>query len=253
MRTKPRTARWMTTILGGVTAAGLATAVSAQTQPDPCATAPVTCATLITTRATSEVRIPNTVVDVSVAVNAAGANLSDVQRALATQSNGLLAYLKSQKVDRLITANINFSPDMRSQKNGPDKTVGYNGSEQVSFRTTPDKAPDILAGVLTNGANEIEGTTFTPTEQEIADARRKLSEDATKTAVAQADAIARAAGMHVVSVRDINVDNGVFQPRPMMRMALSAGIAAAPAPPMQAASGDQQLSVSVNITAAAMR
>lgn len=229
-----------------------ATIVAAQTQPDPCATAPASCATLITTRATSETRIPNTAVDVSVGVNASGKDLADVQRALATQSNGLLAYLRGQKVDRLITANINFSPDTRSQKNAPDKTVGYNGSEQVSFRTTPEKAPDILAGVLTNGANEIEGTTFTPTEQEIADARKKLSEDATKTAVAQADAIARAAGMHVVAVRNINVDNGMVQPMPRSRvMAFEAN--AAPAVPMQTASGDQQLSVSVNITAAAMR
>lgn len=219
---------------------------------DPCATAPATCATLITTRATSQTRIANTAVDVSVAVNAAGKDMPDVQRALATQSNGLLAYLRGQKVDRQITSNINFAPDTRSQKNGPEKTVGYNGSEEVSFRTTPEKAPDILAGVLTNGANEIQSTTFTPTEQEIADARKKLSEDATKTAVAQADAIARAAGMHVVAVRDINVDNGMVQPMPRARVMAFANVAA-PAVPMQTASGDQQISVSVNITAAAMR
>jgi uncharacterized protein YggE len=230
-----------------------ATIVAAQTQADPCATAPASCATLITTRATSETRIANTVVDVSVAVNAFGKDLAEVQRALATQSNGLLAYLRGQKVDRLITSNINFSPDTRSQKNGPDKTVGSNGSEQVSFRTTPEKAPDVLAGVLTNGANEIEGTTFTPTEQEISDARKKLSEDATKTAVAQADAIARAAGMHVVAVRNINVDNGMVQPMPRARVMAMNLDATAKLDPMQAASGDQQISVSVNITAAAMR
>ena len=241
----------MARILGGFAMAGLATAGLAQNQADPCATAPATCATLITTRATSEARIPNTVVDISVAVNAAGKDMPEVQRALATASNGLLAYLRGQKVERLLTANINFSPDMRTQKNAPDKTVGYNGSETVSFRTTPEKAPDILAGVLTNGANEIEGTTFTPTEQEIADARRKLSEDATKTAVTQADAIARAAGLHVVAVRDINVDNGVFQPMPRV-MKMSANVSM-DGVPMQTASGDQRLSVSVNITAAAMR
>ena len=230
---------------------GLAPAVFAQT-PDPCSTAPATCATLITTRATSETRIPNTAVDVSVGVSAAGKDLADVQRVLATQANGLLAYLKGQKVDRLMTTNISFSPDTRTQKNAPDKTVGYNGSEQVNFRTTPEKAPEILAGVLANGANEIDGTTFTPTEEEIADARRKLSEDATKTAVAQADAIARAAGIHVVAVRNINVDNSVVQPMVMRGAMFEAKALAAPVP-MQAASGDQQLSVSVNITAAAMR
>jgi hypothetical protein len=221
---------------------------------DPCAQTPESCATLIATRATAETRIANTAVDVTVGVSASGAALADVQRTLATQSNGLLAYLRGQKVDRLITTNISFSPDTRSQKNAPDKTVGYNGSEQVSFRTTPEKAPDILAGVLTNGANEIQSTTFTPTEQEIADARSKLAEQATKTAVGQAEAIAHAAGEHVVAVRNINVDNGVFMPQPRAGMAQFEMMrSAAPAVPMQAAAGDQQLSVQVSVTAAAKR
>lgn len=228
-------------------------AAFAQTAPDPCATAPATCATLITTRATSETRIPNTAVDVSVGVSAAGKDLPEVQRALAEQANKLLAYLKAQKVDRLITTSVSFAPDTRSQKNAPDKTVGYNGSEQVNFRTTPDKAPEILAGVLANGANEIDGTTFTTTEEEVAAARRKLSEDATKAAVAQADAIAGAAGMKVVAVRNINVDNSVFQPVRMGGGGQFDAMVAKAAIPMQTASGEQQLSVSVNITAAAMR
>jgi uncharacterized protein YggE len=233
---------------------GCATAAFAQTQaPDPCATAPASCATLISTHATSETRIPNTAVDVSVGVSASGKDLVDVQRALATQANTLLAYLRGQKVERRITTSVSFSPDTRSQKNAPDKTVGYNGSEQVNFRTTPEKAPDILAGVLANGANEIDGTTFTPTEQEIADARRKLSEEATKTAMAQADSIAGAAGMKVVAVRNINVDNSVVQPMRMGGGGQFEAMVAKAAVPMQAASGDQQLSVSVNITAAAMR
>ncbi len=223
--------------------------------PDPCATAPQTCATLIETHATSEMRIPNTAVDVSVGVSASGKDLPEVQRALAEQSNKLLAYLKGQQVERLITTAVNFAPDTRSQKNAPNKTVGYSGSEQVSFRTTPEKAPEILVGVLSNGANEIDSTSFTPAEQEIADARSRLAEDATKTAIAQADSIARAAGIKVVAIRQINVDNSVFEPvRIRARlMDLSAGVAAAPPPPIPTAPGEQQLSVNVNITAAATR
>ena len=68
------------------------------------------------------------------------------------------------------------------------------------------KKADLLAGVLANGANAIQSTRFTPTDEEIAAARRKLSEDATKTSIAQADAIAQAAGMKVVAIRNVNVD-----------------------------------------------
>src|ERR1039458_8284570 len=151
--------------------------------PDPCATAPQTCATLIETQATSEMRIPNTVVDVVAGVSASGKDLPEVQRALADQSNRLLAYLKGQQVERLITTSVSFTPDTRSQRSAPDKTVGYDGSARVSFRAKPDKIADLLAGVLANGADAIQSTRFTPTEEEIAAARRKLSEDATKTAI----------------------------------------------------------------------
>jgi uncharacterized protein len=223
--------------------------------PDPCNTAPASCATLIETRATAETRIPNTAVDVSVGVSATGRTLPEVQRTLANKSNALLAYLRAQKVDRLITTSVSFSPETHYDKSGPDKTVGYDGSEQVSFRMTPEKAPDLLTGVLTNGANTIDSTTFTPTEEEIANARRKLAEEATRTAIAQADSIAAAAGIKVAAIRNISVDNSAFEPirvRAAGVMFADKQIVPAP-PPMNTASGDQQLSVQVNLTAAAMR
>ena len=222
--------------------------VLAQT-PDPCATAPASCATLIDTSATSETRIPNTAVDVSVSVTAIGKDMAEVQRTLATKSNSLLAYLKGQNVERLITSRVTFNPETRYDKNGPDRMVGFTGTSSVSFRTTPEKSADILAGVLTNGANEIESTTFTPTEKELDEARRKLSEQATRVAVEQADAIARAASMHVVSIRHINVtDESIPRPIPFRAGMMKATAAAVP---METSAGDQSLSVRVNITAAA--
>jgi uncharacterized protein YggE len=229
--------------------------------PDPCATAPRTCATLIETHATSEIRIPNTVVDVVVGVSASGKDLTEVQRSLADQSNKLLAYLRGQQVERLITASVGFTPDTRSQKSAPGKTVGYDGIARVSFRTKPERIADLLAGVLTNGADAIRSTHFMPTEEEIAVARRKLSEEATKAAIAQANAIAQAAGLRVVSIRNVNVDNSADAQRQLASLngqiyldGYAGGQLARNAPsPMQAAAGEDQLSVSVNITAAATR
>jgi len=220
--------------------------------PDPCATAPASCATLIETHATSQMRIPNTAVDVAVGVSVSGKDLPEVQRAMTDQSNRLLAYLKGEKAERLITTRVSFTPEMRYDKSAPNKIVGYSGTSEVSFRTTPAKAPDILAGVLANGANQIDSTVFTPTEAEIADARRRLSEEATKTAVQQADAIARAAGMKVVAIRNISVDSdNTFRPMPMQVNTFAMKNQAAA--PMDTASGDEQLSMRVNLTAAATR
>ena len=193
-------------------------------------------------------------------VSASGRDLPEVQRLLADQSNKLLAYLKGQQVERLITVFVNFNPDTRSQKSAPDKTVGYDGSARVSFRAKPEKIADLLAGVLANGANAIRSTRFTATEEDIAVARRKLSEDATKTAIAQAEAIAQAAGMKVVTIRNVNVDNS---PDLQLQLAsltngvyvdgFTGGLSRNATSPIQAAAGEDQLSVSVNITAAATR
>ena len=221
--------------------------------PDPCATAPQTCATTISTRATAQTRIPNTAVDISVAINTTDKDLPTVQRALSQKSSALLAYLRTQKAERLMTNGVNFIPEVKSQKNAIDKTVGFTGNTSISFRTTPEKAPELLAGVLDHGASNINSTSFTPTEEEYTAARNTLSAEATRTAITQAEAIAKAAGMHVVAVRTINVDNtGDYMPRPMefaMKMSVMAG---APAP-IETASGDQALTVGVGIIIAAAK
>ncbi len=221
--------------------------------PDPCATAPQTCATLINTHASAETRLPSTAVDISVEITANGKDLITVQRQLAEKSSSLLIYLRGEKVQRLITNAVNFTPETKSFKASADKTVGYDGSLAVSFRTTADKAPAVLAGVLDHGANTINSTGFTPTEEEIAAARKELSAEATRTAIAQAEAIAKAAGMHVVAVRTINVQPDQDDNR--LRYTPSAGLMmemkARASSPIATAPGEQVFSTRVDITVAA--
>lgn len=229
---------------------GVSSAVLAQA-PDPCSTVPQSCATQISTRATSRTRIANTVVDATVGVEATGKDMAEVQRQISENTARLMRYLKAQGAERLMTQNVSFSPETQTQKNGPDKTVGYRGSVQVSFRTTPEKVPDLLGGVLQNGANTVDGTNFQPSEKEIEAAQRLMAAEATKTAQAEADAIAKAAGLTVVAVRSINVQNESMKvPRNVnMMMGARAGMAAAA--PIATEAGDQEISASVEITVAA--
>jgi uncharacterized protein len=222
---------------------------------DPCATAPQNCPTLVSTSGTAQTRIPNTAVDVSLGLTVTKTDLPEAQRALSAQSNTLLAYLRAQGVQRLITTNVSFTPETRFQKNAADKTVGYTGTTNVTFRTTPEKAPAILSGALSNGANTINSTTFTPTEQQIEDARRDLAAEATRNAMTQIESVAKAVSSRVVAIRNIEVNSfsGV-EPRPMQRMlAMKAMDAPAPAPPIETAQGDQQVSITVSVTAAVAR
>lgn len=228
--------------------------LAAAQAPDPCATAPGTCATLINTHATAQTRLPNTAVDVSVGITANGRDLATVQRALAAKGASLLTYLRGASAQRLLTTNVSVTPEVKNGKNTLDRTVGYDGEMKVSFRTTPEKAPDLLAGVLDHGANNIDSTNFTPTEEEIAKARRELSAEATRTAIAQGEAIAAAAGLHLASIRTINVDGSApFSPRPQMYANALMDKQRLASTPIDTEAGEQSLSMQVEVTIAAIR
>lgn len=230
------------------------TALHAQTIADPCATAPATCATTISTRATSQTRIPNNAVDISLGVQVTEKTAEAAQRSLTQATTALMSYLRGEAVTRLVTGSVSFEPQTRSEKNRPDQIVGYSGSGTVSFRADPDHAPDLLANALTHGANSISGVSFLPKEEDVAKARQELATRATREALEQAEAISKAAGLRVVAAKSIQVENGEMPvTRPMMYARAMGGVAgAAPAPPpVPTAAGDQEISVSVDVVVAA--
>ncbi|HEY3988022.1 MAG TPA: SIMPL domain-containing protein [Acidobacteriaceae bacterium] len=202
---------------------------------------------IVSTSATAHRRIPNTVADVSVGIQTQGVDAASVSRDLAQRSQTLLDWLRTQGAERLATDQISFQPQTHEEKNGQQKIVGYTGSTSVSFRTTPEKVGAILSGVLDHGANTIQQTSYAPKEEEQDSVRKELAQEATRTAVAQAEAVATAAGTHVIGVREVNVEpSGIIRPMPMMRMQAMAGAAAAP-PPMATEAGEQDVSVNVSV------
>jgi len=72
-----------------------------------------------------------------------------------------------------------------------------------------------------------------------------LAQEATRTAVAQAEAVATAAGTHVIGVREVNVEpSGIVRPMPMMRMAMGA---AEKTVSRGTEAGEQDISVNVSV------
>ena len=201
----------------------------------------------VSTQATAHRRVPNTVADVSVSIQTQGANADTVARDLAQRSQTLLSWLRSQGAERLATSQVSFDPQTHTEKNGQEKIVGYNGSTTVSFRTAPEKLGAVLSGVLEHGANSIQQTSYSPTEEEQDKVRKELAQEATRTAVAQAEAVAAAAGTHVIGVREVNVEpTGIIRPMPMMAR-MAAPIAQLAAPPVATEAGDQDISVNVSV------
>jgi uncharacterized protein YggE len=201
---------------------------------------------IVATTATAHRRVPNTVVDVSVGIQTQGQDAAAVSRDLAQRSQALLGWLRAQGAERLATEQVSFQPQTHEEKNGQQKIVGYTGSTTVSFRTTPAKVGEILSGVLEHGANTIQQTSYAPKEEEEDKVRKELAQEATKSAMEQAEVVAAAANTRVIGVREVNVQpNGFVRPMPMMRaQAMSAG-AASPAVGTEA--GDQDISVNVSV------
>jgi uncharacterized protein YggE len=201
---------------------------------------------LVSTSATAHRRIPNTVADVSVGIQTQGVDAASVSRDLAQRSQTLLVWLRGQGAERLATDQISFQPQTHEEKNGQQKIVGYTGSTTVSFRTTPEKVGAILSGVLDHGANTIQQTSYAPKEEEQDKVRKELAQEATRTAVAQGEAVADAAGTHVIGVREVNVEpSGGFRPMPMMRM--QAQVGGPQAVPIATEAGEQDIAVTVSV------
>src|SRR5260221_7839975 len=190
-------------------------------------------------------RLPNTVADIVLGIQVEGRTTDAVSNGLAQRSQTLLEYLRQQGAAWLRNENVNFQPQVESVRKGPDRIVGYTGSANVSFRMTPDKLGAVLGGSLEHGANTISQTSFSPLESEIDNARRELAIEATKAALARADAVAEAAGVRGGPVEAINVaaeERGVR---------VGFGKAEAPMPArgatIETATGEQEVAVRVSV------
>ena len=200
----------------------------------------------ITTSATARGRLPNTVADVSIGVEAHGPTLAGTQAALAAGNARLLDYLRQQGVERLRTEQLSVTPRTAADKNGPERIVGYDGRALASFRVPADRVGAVTAGGLGQGGNDLERTVLGAREAEVDAERARLGADAAKAALQQAAVVAEATGRRLGAVRHIEVlAAGEVGPRPLMRLS----VAAAAPPPFATAAGDTEIATTVSVTA----
>ncbi len=199
----------------------------------------------ITTHGAARDRIENTVADVRLGVEAQAPAAPDVQKALASGLAPLLAYLREAKLARLQTGGLMIQPTPQPVPGQPPQSAGFTGRASVSFQVETGHLGAVLDGALSHGANTIDGLALRPRESETEAARNRLAAEATRAALAQARAVAEAAGLRLGEIRSITVEPGQTMLRPMMMRAASAGPA-----PMPTEAGDSEVSAGVAVTAA---
>ena len=235
---------------------GLAPAALAQPTVQPPAPAPAAvpgrqAAGLITTHAEARRRLQNTVSDAAVSIEVHGRDLRGTAAALARQSQSLLTFLRSQPTERLRTDGMVFDPEIQELRGQPDRIKGYTGRISVSFRTTPDALPTLLAGCLDNGATALGQFGSSPREQEVEAARREMVAEAGQGALAQARAIADAVGQRIAGVEFVDIDPLPGLPAGSAMPAYVAERAARPAAPVRPIAneaGDSSFSIMVVMT-----
>lgn len=205
---------------------------------------------LITVHTAAHRRLPSTVSDATVSIEVHGRDLRGTATQLGHQAQALLGFLRTQSAERLRTEGTSFDPEIQELRGQPDRIKGYTGRMSVSFRTTPEQLPFVLAGCLDNGATALGQFGSSPREDEVAAARRDLVEEATRAAVAQARAVADAAGQKVAGIELAEVDpvpGTVVVPGTVQFEADRARLAAPqpPVAPIASAAGDSDVSVTV--------
>lgn len=177
--------------------------------------------------------IPTTLTEAQLTVEGRGATASQVQTAIASQSNRLVTFLKSQSVDKLQTQGLQLQPNY-VYRNNERNIEGYVGTNTISFQYPSDKIGKVLDEAVNAGASRIDGIRFLATPQALTSARQKALTAATADAQSQARTVLGSlnlASREIVKI-EINPDP-TFQPRPMRAYAQAAPIAeSAPTPIM---------------------
>lgn len=253
-RTKTREVhRWgaLALVAAGLGALPAAAQDPGRTPPPDQAAAPASRPGIISTHAQSRRRLPNTVADATVSIEVHGRDLRGTATALARQSQSLLAFLRGKPTERLRTEGTSFDPEIQELRGQPDRIKGYTGRIAVSFRTTPDQLPTLLAGCLDNGATALGQFGSSPREDEIEAARREMVAEASQAALAQARAIAETLGQRIAGVEYVEVDpapGAVLESQGVPYLAERAARPAPPVPPVANEAGDAGLSVKVVMT-----
>jgi uncharacterized protein YggE len=187
------------------------------------------------------------VADVSVGVNITRTKISDAQAAAATAMNAVLAALREAGVaDKDIqTTSLSLQPVYDYSNNNSPRLTGYQISNTVTATVRQlDTISAVVDGALNAGANTLNGITFRLDDSTAAEAQAR---DAAMTnARAEADALARDAGVTISGVASIS-EQSVVPPTPQPYFAAAGAALDKNAPSTPFSVGTNEVDVTVNV------
>lgn len=202
-------------------------------------------ATLLQVSAHGETHRAPDVAQISAGVVTQNLDANAAMQANAQRMSAVIAALKKAGVAErdIQTSSISLSPQYKYGENQPPAITGYQASNTVNVRLRElGKAGNVLDALVKQGANQINGPTFTLDKPDAA--MDEARNDAVKNAQVRANLYASATGLKVRRIVSIS-ESGEMQPppRPMMMMGM-AKMADASTP---VATGENTIGVDLNV------
>lgn len=210
----------------------------------------------LSTSGSSEVTAQPDSLRVNVQVEARDKTLADAQASANKRMEDILKNLRALNLPNMTlkTVNANITPIREEYKNNKlQPIIGYrvtNGIEVTLTRLNPlelgSKGASIIDKATAAGADQVSGIQFYLDNVEAY--QQKALAEAVANARANADAMARAAGVRIVGVHSLNGSPSYHRPMPMyarMDMAAEGAMAKAPATPVEV--GDMTIQSQVSV------
>ena len=202
--------------------------------------------TLLQVSAQGEVRRAPDVAEIGVGVVTQAADAQAALKANAEQMSRVVAAVRSAGIaDKDVqTSGVNLQPQYQYGENQPPKLNGYQAQNRVSVKVRDiGDVGEVLDALVAQGANQIDGPTFTLDKPEIAlDEARRV---ALAKAQARAKMYAEAIDLRVVRIVSIDESGAGFQPpRPMLMAKAEMAMDSSTTPVMP---GEQTHAVTLNV------
>lgn len=189
--------------------------------------------------------IPTTLTEAQLTVEVRADTAGQVQTAIASQSNRLVEYLRSQRVDKLQTQGLQLQPNYVYRDN-EQRIDGYIGSNTISFQYPSDQVGKILDEAVKAGASRIDGIRFIATPETIKSAEQRALVAATADAQAQAKVVLSSLNLTSKEIVRIFINPDQSQPMPILKSGRAA-VSMADAAPTPIMGGDQTVRATVTL------
>lgn len=179
---------------------------------------------------------------------------STAQVALASNSdlmNKVLNALKAAGVQENETSTSTFSitPNYNYTQDGTKgKLTGFTVANSIQIESTNvGNISEWIDSAVSSGANNVESIYFTLSDKNLDNVKNSLLKEAIDSAKKKADVAASAVGLKVIGIKSISVEQSASPPPPPIPFLKAETLDAATASSTPIISGQQEVSVSVNI------